>query len=226
MQRQPTPHSATAPTPTPSGSSVAPSPRVARILAAAEALVQGGGVDAATIRSIAERAEVSPSTIYNLFGSRDAVLDALSDSVLEEFDFRSVTATGTAFGRVVELVGSLVDFVDARSALFRPLAADRRVAALAWEGPRRRRAMDIARLNLEIGVAAGELRGDVCVDTVARLVLDIWEHNQSRWAIGEIDVDEFRRRVVDEMAVVLAGVATAVGRAALEPHLPTRGTTS
>lgn len=86
-------------------------------------------------------------------------LDAPTDSVLEESDFRTVTATGTAFGR-------------------------------------------------------------------ARLLLDIWEHNQSRWAIGEIDVDEFRRRVVDEMAVVPSGVATADGRAALEAHLPTRGTPS
>jgi AcrR family transcriptional regulator len=48
--------------------------RVERILDAARELIREGGVDNLSMRSLAQRAKVSPMTTYNLIGSREQVL--------------------------------------------------------------------------------------------------------------------------------------------------------
>ncbi|WP_433663261.1 TetR/AcrR family transcriptional regulator [Nocardia sp. CA-128927] len=60
--------------------------RVDRILAAAAALVQEGGVEAATTTAIAARADVSPAALYQFFANRDAVLERLIADHVEELD--------------------------------------------------------------------------------------------------------------------------------------------
>jgi len=55
-----------------------------RILAAARALIQEGGLDALQMRTLAERAKVSSRTPYNLFGSKTAVLIGLLDAPLDQ----------------------------------------------------------------------------------------------------------------------------------------------
>src|SRR5688572_2916691 len=57
--------------------------RVERILAAATALVEDDGVDAATTRAIAARAGVPVATLYQFFADRDAVLDEVLRRALE-----------------------------------------------------------------------------------------------------------------------------------------------
>lgn len=50
---------------------------VERLLDAAAALVEEGGIEAATTRKVAERADVSVGALYGFFADRDALLDAL-----------------------------------------------------------------------------------------------------------------------------------------------------
>ncbi len=64
-----------------------------RVLDAAFALVDEGGVDALTMRSLAKRLGVAPMAAYNHFADRDALLDALADRAFmlppaEESTFR------------------------------------------------------------------------------------------------------------------------------------------
>jgi AcrR family transcriptional regulator len=51
----------------------------ARVLDAAFVLVDEGGADALTMRSLARRLGVAPMAAYNHFADRDALLDALAD---------------------------------------------------------------------------------------------------------------------------------------------------
>ncbi len=58
--------------------------RVARILDAASHELAERGVEAATIESIAERAETSVGSIYQFFPNKLAIYDAIGDRYLEE----------------------------------------------------------------------------------------------------------------------------------------------
>lgn len=51
--------------------------RANAILDAAQALFRGQSLDAVSVEEIAGRAEVSPVTVYNYFGSRDGLIHAL-----------------------------------------------------------------------------------------------------------------------------------------------------
>lgn len=60
--------------------------RRARIVAAADALAREQGFEAVAMTAIAARAEVSPATLYNLFRSRSAILAAVFDADLAQFE--------------------------------------------------------------------------------------------------------------------------------------------
>lgn len=68
---------------------------VARILDAAAAIADEQGVDAATTRTIADRAGVSYPSLYRFFADRDAILDELMERHCAEIDARCVAAEQT-----------------------------------------------------------------------------------------------------------------------------------
>src|SRR5215472_15917251 len=68
--------------------------RRARILQAAAHLVRATGGTGLSMRALAERAEISLATPYNLFGSKGAVLLALQLSALEKLE-RAMDELGT-----------------------------------------------------------------------------------------------------------------------------------
>src|SRR5689334_17684663 len=57
-----------------------------RILEAAAQLIRASGGAGLSMRTLAERAEVSLATPYNLFGSKSGVLTALQFSTLEKLE--------------------------------------------------------------------------------------------------------------------------------------------
>lgn len=66
--------------------------RVRRILVAATELLAEGGVDALTMRSLAERTGIPASTIYRYFDNREAVIGAYLDDQLEQIDKSALAA--------------------------------------------------------------------------------------------------------------------------------------
>lgn len=56
-----------------------------KIILAAQELLHEGGIEALTMRSLAERAQISSRTPYNLFGSKTDVLIGLIDQPLRRF---------------------------------------------------------------------------------------------------------------------------------------------
>jgi AcrR family transcriptional regulator len=57
-----------------------------RVLDAARALVAVGGMDALSMRTLADRAGVSATTLYNLFGTKDEVVRVLATDILGALD--------------------------------------------------------------------------------------------------------------------------------------------
>lgn len=68
-----------------------------QILTTALELLDTGGVEAFTMRALADRLQVNPMTIYHHFGDRDGLIDALSEHVYAEV---SAPATGRIHDRI------------------------------------------------------------------------------------------------------------------------------
>ncbi|KYH45140.1 TetR/AcrR family transcriptional regulator [Branchiibius sp. NY16-3462-2] len=64
----------------------------ARIHAAAVSLVLSGGLDAATIEAISERADVSPRTFFNYYEGKDAAILGIQPDVSDDAAFEDVLA--------------------------------------------------------------------------------------------------------------------------------------
>jgi AcrR family transcriptional regulator len=60
--------------------------RLAQVLAAADAILAGEGVEALTMRRIAERAGVPVGTLYQFFPDKGSVVDAVARAYIAEFD--------------------------------------------------------------------------------------------------------------------------------------------
>jgi AcrR family transcriptional regulator len=140
------------------------------ILAAAGELMLEGGINAATMEAIAERAGVSKATIYKWWPSRGAVaLDGFLAQAHETIAVPEDLSTKEALRFQVRALIHL--FRDTPSGpLMRALASqaecDREIAKAVrerWLAPRRAVAMEIVRT----GIAAGEIRPDVDVGVVS-----------------------------------------------------------
>jgi AcrR family transcriptional regulator len=81
------------------------------ILDAADALIAEAGYEAMGMNALAERAGISPGSLYQYFASKDAVLDALVErysSTLTEFRDAHLTEAA-ADGPLDEVVGRFID---------------------------------------------------------------------------------------------------------------------
>jgi AcrR family transcriptional regulator len=86
--------------------------RVAQILLAADAILSEEGVAALTVRRIAERADVPIGSIYQFFGDKGAVIDAVARAYLTESDAaieELVQAAETGEGDWSDPVGRMLD---------------------------------------------------------------------------------------------------------------------
>lgn len=65
----------------------------ARLLEAAYEIMSSGGVDAAKIKDITDRADVGFGTFYNYFESKDQLASQVLDCLIDDFGRRNVAAT-------------------------------------------------------------------------------------------------------------------------------------
>lgn len=86
--------------------------RVVQILRAADAILSEEGVTALTVRRIAERADVPVGSIYQFFGDKGAVIDAVARAYLSESDAaieQLVSAAEAGEGDWSDPVGRMLD---------------------------------------------------------------------------------------------------------------------
>jgi AcrR family transcriptional regulator len=102
-----------------------------RILEAALEVIAETGIDALSIKSIAERADYSPAALYRYFESKDELVAALALRAVQGLgDELAVTASGEPLSRVAELTSRFVAFAfadESRFGLIHVLLADPRV---------------------------------------------------------------------------------------------------
>ena len=94
--------------------------RTERILDAALELLREDPEGNLTVDRIAERAEVSPMTVFNLVGNREQLWNAMADRALEGLDVQSITADDPQ-ERARRIVDAVVRILRSDAAVFRAL---------------------------------------------------------------------------------------------------------
>lgn len=134
-----------------------------RILAAALELVDRDGLDALTMRRLAEKLAVDPMSIYNHVPSKEALLDGLAETLWAELELpvkeaawrETMTALARALRRLAQEHPQAYGLVLGRGVLPAPAlhALDRSLSALESAGLERERAAEMIRTL--IAYAAG-----------------------------------------------------------------------
>jgi AcrR family transcriptional regulator len=139
-----------------------------QILATALELVDQDGLDALTMRRLADRLKVDPMSIYNYIDGRDGLLDGLAEALWEKVEVPSDKANWKQLLRsfAVALRGLAIDHPQAygllcRACLSEPAlrSMDLRLAALESAGLDRPRGAELLRtlFSYAVGYASLEL---------------------------------------------------------------------
>ncbi|MFD9306668.1 TetR/AcrR family transcriptional regulator [Streptomyces sp. NPDC060048] len=190
--------------------------RRARILDATRELLREGPESAISTERIAERAEVSPATVYNLIGPREKIWEALADGFMDELEGRLATLGD---GGPREVVRSTVLLFVGDPVVSRRMVRGWEESGLVLDrGPlvRLRQAMADARTR-------GLLRADVETDALAAVVSASCVGALHQWVAELIDDDRFLSRALFALDVALAAAAADAYRDQLLAPLRTRG---
>jgi AcrR family transcriptional regulator len=184
--------------------------RKRRIVAAARQLIAEHGYDGLNMRALADAARVSVPTLYNLFGSKHAILAAEMQEA-----FRSVAVAldlkkrGDAVERAATLLAAGIRNLVAVPGYYRELA---HVMLSSRETDALRRSIEdqyVALMagNLRAGQADGELADWFDADILSRQLFFTFMMVVLGWARGEVDDDGLRDIASYGQSMLLLGVA-------------------
>lgn len=197
--------------------------RKARILAAARRLTATQGYDGLTMRELADEARVSVPTLYNLFGSKDAILVAeLEASALRIASGLPPMATSffargmAAFEAGMHLIEDEPEFYRAVMRMF--------LTSTSPETHAMRERVEagyiaLMEANLRGARDAGQLADWAEPAIVARHMFSIYMAAFLGWSMGELDLPTFRAAALSGICHLLAGVARGPFAADVEHRL-------
>lgn len=202
--------------------------RRARILETAKDMILKGGIDALSVRALAEAADVAAQTIYRLIGSKDEVLVALFAQSQQQWEERVA-----AFSSADPL--TLVEAAAVESArLFAEDEEYHRSAYLAIEhlyemqsrSPAVTRVFkhgeDLLVAGYQACIDAGLLRGNISAAALAYLALHAWRNSLKEWASGHISLQQLRRETTMNAHILLMADGTTAFRELVQGRLPAR----
>ncbi|TMM18490.1 MAG: TetR/AcrR family transcriptional regulator [Actinobacteria bacterium] len=186
-----------------------------RILEAIRELLRARPNETPTVERIAEVADVSPATVFNLVGPREQQWAALYDALLRELDARlAITADEDPRKHARRLVGEAAQLFIADAAVFRHIVNNSgRSGSLVQENP-----IPLLRAALRRGQETGMLRPDLHIDALAGHIAMACGGALRQWASERISAAAFRERVRFAVDVVFAASASDDHAAAL--HAP------
>jgi AcrR family transcriptional regulator len=183
--------------------------RRARIGKAARKLVAERGYDGLTMRELAQAARVAVPTLYNLFGSKDAILMAELERHAREYAARLPSANGGYFARAMHGFELGMRMIEDEPDLYR--ACMQMFMTSAETRDMRRRLEDgyiaLMAANLMAAQADGQLADWADPPIVARHTFAQYMSVFLAWGIGEIDLPMFRAAALSGVCHILAGVA-------------------
>lgn len=176
-----------------------------RILEAIRELLRACPNETPTVERIAELADLSPATVFNLVGRREQQWAALCDALLRELDScLAFAAEDDPREQARRIVGDTADLFIADAAVFKHLVNRwERTGQLLQENP-----VPQLRAALRRGQATGMLRSDLHVEALVGHIATAAGGALRHWAAGQISDGAFRRRVRFAVDVVFAAGAS------------------
>jgi AcrR family transcriptional regulator len=184
------------------------------ILAAAWQLIDSKGVDGFSMRELAAMAGVSVATLYNVFESREAIVDACFKKALEDLrplydslnDTQDLGALCLALAKAADILCESVS-----GSMYLKLTHNASIAGSMSA----HRATERVVPELEAAVLRGELSPDVDIDELRGVIEAVFFSTVRLEAFGAISAEERRRRIISGTRLVLLGGATELGRSSL-----------
>lgn len=195
----------------------AKSERRARIVEATCDILREVGIEDLSMKMVAVRAEVSLQTVYNLFGSKQAILARVFDQDLAQFEALVAAApSADALDRVFDALDIAADLYQADPGFYRATMWRRPAGAseLALETTLREPRIGFWRTMVERAVGEGLLTPHLDAAVIAALLIQITGGVLADWIAGEISTDLLRREMKFGFAAALCAFATgdAAGR--------------
>ncbi|MGK2741178.1 TetR/AcrR family transcriptional regulator [Tepidicaulis sp. LMO-SS28] len=191
-----------------------------RIVDAAGALVREQGYDAVSMVQIAERAEVSPATLYNLFQTKSAIFQRVFDLDLEDYQRKladmpvrnALERLYAAIDLAAELCRNDPDFYRAMTR-----AGDSRNDGLGLAIGRPRRAF--WRAEVETAIKEGYLRGETDADLLSRTLGRFMRSVFLEWSAHLIPAKQLQKEAAYGFTLALLPYSTRKSGPALKSRL-------
>ena len=193
--------------------------RKRRILEAATKLISNGGIEACTMRELARKARLDVTTLYNYYGSKEEILEALRRSGARKLERRIKALEETApIERIRAIVDLMLGVRESPPALARPINQP---------GPRRRPgtgpielvAMEQMEGEFQRAVEMGLLLPSADAKLVCVSVLGYASLWLPLWARGVSNAEETAAWIGYTLSLSLLAVATEESRARLEQEM-------
>lgn len=192
-----------------------------RILRAARRLIESGGFESFSIKAVAESAELSVATLYNLFGSKEAILIALLVESIQSFEERlDALAPATPIERITAISDLAVGEFTSAERFYRPL-----LSLVEQMGSRAqllgviRRCVDLGEASLRWAIETGDLRAVVEPRVLSHQIFMAFVHSLRMWSSGLASARLFEAQVLHFRTLMLAGVASEPLREELHRRL-------
>ena len=190
-----------------------------RVLDAARTLVETGGMSALSMRTLADRAGVSATTLYNLFGTKDEVVRVLAGEILGDIDaaFMEITDPDPIEqmrARVLRLVEHVI--THAPPSLVAAVLED---AVLTEQINKEWASRSIVQEAIEDAMRAQLLRSDIDAAVLAEHIRGSLLHHQRLWAAAVTDDDTYRASAAYCIDLSLLAVARDAARDRLRGYL-------
>ncbi len=189
-----------------------------RIIDATSALLHQYTVDAVSVNAIAERAQTSPATVYNLFGTRTRIFLELFNQEQEKFRQQASTLkSATAINFLMELVSLTAKWYRDdphyfRSALGVILGINDDSVRFAYEKPR----INVWRDCADRSISEGYLKSTTDAGALAVLMSRLFNGVLVEWVAEHISIDRAEAELRYGMSVLLMAHAAPKHKARLE----------
>ena len=191
------------------------------ILGEAQRVIGEQGFDALNLRALAEAASVTVPTIYNLIGSKEAVLIALIEQAVTRIEeklqsFGDAPALEQAEAVVIQSTAIFeADENFFRAAMIAGERIDSREDHLGRSGWIHARSTEMAAQACRAGQREGRLRGDIASDILGAQMYALYRTALYDWTHRMISIAEFRVSALRGFYICLAADATDAFRATL-----------
>jgi len=185
------------------------SKRRARILLAARGLIVDEGVDGLNMRALAEAAETSVATLYNLVGSKEEILIALLDQSYDTINASALAVAETdPIKRCLVIVEAACDqFTD--DALFYSNLLKGLHSIDHGRTPSKPvlKIWKLAEDAVQAAIDAGECEALFAARITSQQMLAVFSNMLRLWSIGRIDDETFKAQCATGTAMALLAIA-------------------